>query len=471
MRTAMTPDEIKHTARLKAEELHDEWLEDRIGSKLSEGDIRRDMANDDIGESVLLEEIEHCRLNKSQLINAHTDLLFMELKRESYAELRNPKKMLLSTQTAKIQEVPNKHPEIPISQKLEAFIHETKVKKPSIRDASINEYRLAVRELIDILGDMNISKIHYNEAVTYRETMGKLPKHRNKSKAYRSKTTQELLKLDIPDTDLLTAQTINGRLGQLSSYFDWLKRCGDINKNPFHNLRIETKANNYSAYTTSELKTIFSSALYTSSPYAKRKTTTQSHWWVIVLAAFTGARIGELIQMRPSDITESEGVLSMTVTDEGEGMSVKTSAGKRKFPIPPILLDLGFDEYIKAITKSQAKTLLPGIALGSDKAGSVASKWFGTYKTSHLPESFSNGGKVFHSFRHTFISNAMKCGLEIPKIQQIVGHEPKLLGETATYKGDGYSQEQLLQELNKFKYENLNLSKLKNDWKRLNIMK
>jgi len=467
----MTPNEIRHIAKLKAEELHEEWLEARIGSKLSDGDLERELFNDDIGESVLQEELALGRLNKSQTLNAETDLMFIALKRRSYAQLRNPENLLLSTETSKIQKSPNKRPEILISDKLEAFIEDKRAKRSSIKDASLKEYRLAVQELIDILGDINVLDIRYVEAVNYRETMRKLPKHRNISKAYRSKTIQELLELDIPDKDLLSAKTINDRLSQLSSYFDWLERCEDIKKNPFRNLRIETNVTSYVSYKTNDLKDIFSSPIYVNSPYSRRKTTTQSHWWLIILGAFTGARIGELMQMRLEDITESDGILSMTVTDEGEGMSTKTSAGKRKFPVLPILLTLGFREYVEAMKKTTATTLLPDIAIGKDKAGSIASNWFGRYKQKHLSSSLNQKGKVFHSFRHTFISNALKCDIDITKLQQIVGHESKILAETETYKGDGYSQEQLLRELNKFEYKDLDIKTLKNDWRRLNIMK
>jgi len=467
----MTPDEIRHTARLKAEELHEEWLEARIGSKLSDGDLERELFNDEIGESVLQEELALGRLNKNQTLNAETDLMFIGLKRRSYAEFRNPENLLLSTETARKQEAPKIQLKILINDKLEDFLYEKKTKKSSIREASLEEYRLAVRELADILGDINILDIHHKEAIKYRDTMRKLPKHRNKAKEYRLKTTQELLKLDIPDTELLSANTINGRLDQLSSYFDWLVRLGYINKNHFQDLRMEVKVNSYVPYTTNELKIIFASDIYIDSPYAKRKTTTQSHWWVIVLGAFTGARIGELMQMRLEDISESDGILSMEITGEGEGMSVKTSSGNRKFPIPPILLELGFRQYVEAMRKTSATTLLPGIAIGKSKSGSIASKWFGTYKKGHLPNSFHKKNKAFHSFRHTFIERAIQCGIDVQKLQQIVGHESKTLAETETYKGDGYSQEQLLRELNKFKYENLDISALKNDWKRLNMKK
>lgn len=470
LRTLMTHDEIKYTARLKAKELHDEWLNERINKRLSDGDLEQEIFNDEVGESVLKEEIGLNRLNENQLLDAYTDLMFIALKRRHNSQLRNTEDLLLSTETAPTQNAPEKLKKIlKISSKIEEFISDKKATKSSIREDSLTEYRIAIQELIDILGDINVLDIRYEQATTYRNTIKKLPKHRKTSKSYKSKTIQELLGLEIPEANLLSAKTINGKLSLLSSYFEWLEQYEVIKKNPFKNLRIEASNNHYNSYTSNDLKIIFSSPLFIASAYSKRKTTNQSHWWLIVLAAFTGARIGELMQMRLEDITETDGVLSMAVTDEGEGMSVKTSAGKRKFPVPPILIELGLMEYIEDMKKTSATTLLAGIPLCSRKAGSIASKWFGRYKKNNLPNSFSEENKVFHSFRHTFISNALTLEIELPKLQQIVGHEPSLLGETATYKGEGYSQKQLLLELNKFKYENLDLSKLKNDWKRLRM--
>lgn len=172
--------------------------------------------------------------------------------------------------------------------------------------------------------------------------------------------------------------------------------------------------------------------------------------------------------MRLQDISKTRGILSITVTDEGEGMRVKTSAGRRTFPVHSDLLKLGFENYVDRLRNSGQIKLLPQLPAPIRKAGDATSKWYNErYRDIFLPQ-FKAEKKVFHSFRHTFIQRAVQAGLELQYIQQMVGHEKKFFGETATYARDGYSQEQLLNELNKFSYVDFSIDDIAGGWEELN---
>jgi len=147
---------------------------------------------------------------------------------------------------------------------------------------------------------------------------------------------------------------------------------------------------------------------------------------------------------------------------------VKTKAGLRVFPVHSQLLDLGFTEYLSQQRKLGHTQLLPLLPAGCKKPGDATSKWYNErYRPKHLSANFKPEKKVFHSFRHTFISTAYRADVDLLKLQQMVGHEKSLLRETATYAQQGSSQKQLFEELNKVQFDGLDLSHLVNGWSKL----
>lgn len=269
--------------------------------------------------------------------------------------------------------------------------------------------------------------------------------------------------MNVAPDSCLSSKTISGRLTNLRSYFTWLKQHRTVDLNPFEGVEIEVVSESYAAYTVEDLNTIFSSELFKDSSY-RRKSGTKSNWWLVVLAAFTGARIGELAQLKLTDITETDGVISIQVTDEGDEQRVKTEAAIRKFPVHPYLLELGFEEYLAEVKGKGLSKLLPSIPKIVKKSGDQSSKWYGRYRNSYLPAGFQGDRKVFHSFRHSFIQTASQCEAEIPKLQRMVGHEPAYFKETATYIGEAFTQKSLLEELKKAQYRGLDLSLLRGGW-------
>lgn len=94
--------------------------------------------------------------------------------------------------------------------------------------------------------------------------------------------------------------------------------------------------------TDDELKKLFSTALHTryalpEPPKAGR----DAAYWIPLLGAFTGARLGELCQLRTVDVQTVEGMHVLVLTDDGESQSIKSAAGHRTVPLHSELLRLG----------------------------------------------------------------------------------------------------------------------------------
>lgn len=81
-------------------------------------------------------------------------------------------------------------------------------------------------------------------------------------------------------------------------------------------------------------------------------------YWVPLFQLLMGARPGELVQAQVGDVVTEEGTPLLSITDEGEehdedeeiplhAKRVKTEAARRKVPIHPELLRLGFLDYLR----------------------------------------------------------------------------------------------------------------------------
>lgn len=142
---------------------------------------------------------------------------------------------------------------------------------------------------------------------------------------------------------------------------------------------------------------------------------------LILLGAYTGARIEELCQLRVEHLIKPDGIDSFDIVDS------KTTAGIRVVPVHPALTHTV--EHLKR--DSQDGYLIPSDSKNKYGIRSDAlSKAFGRLKEAH-----GYGGQhVFHSIRKTVITQLHRAGVQGPLIAELVGHE------TGTVTFDVYSQ-------------------------------
>ena len=194
-------------------------------------------------------------------------------------------------------------------------------------------------------------------------------------------------------------------------------------------------------------------------------------WWLLPTLLFTGARTGELVQMRLDDVYKVDGILTAHIrADEEHGQTVKTEAGKRVVPIHPVLLALGFDEYLERMRGAGHERVFEAFKLYSDKSSRSASRWFGEiYKKRFLSEGLGEGKKVLHSFRSTFITSALNNGADDRLVQQLVGHSnSKELGATAIY-DKGADVPQLFEAIKKVRFDGVDFERLVDGWQGLKL--
>ena len=303
------------------------------------------------------------------------------------------------------------------------------VPEPAWKHKTAKGQQATFDEFLELVTDLRVAQLDRGIMQAYIQRVSRLPK--NRRKLYGDTPAFELLKLDLTASQLPSSRTVAEKLVHIGSFLKWcrlIKRYSDTD--PTEGLSVRAKSRSYAPFNQTDLKALFENQEYTEGGHKKLW-----HFWVPLIALYTGARQTEIGQLLVENIVEEDGVWVLIVTDTGEGQRVKTQAGIRKVPINSILQRIGLVEYAMQLREMGEERLFPDLTQGPFGWGQKISRWFNdTYKKKCGVSADPTGGrKVFHSFRHTAITKAVGAGLPIQHCQQVFGHEKSSLGETATY--------------------------------------
>ena len=202
-----------------------------------------------------------------------------------------------------------------------------------------------------------------------------------------------------------------------------------IPQNPWQGLYIKVpKVITRRPWRDEELHTLFSQPLFQKYelPESSRGGGAAAYW-IPLIGLFTGARIGELAQLRTSDITYEDGVPVINITDAGDGQKLKTSASRRSIPIHSELLRLGLLKYVADVRSAKPPlsdlppdSLWPELGSCSERQSNQISSWFSSYrKKIGLTDIYPD----FHCLRHTARTKMAKAKIPEQVMDAITGHE------------------------------------------------
>lgn len=203
----------------------------------------------------------------------------------------------------------------------------------------------------------------------------------------------------------------------VSSYFDWLVNEGHLEQNPFLNIKLPKppkilESRSYISFTHEDLEQIFNERLVEDAKQFPE------FYWLPVLGLYTGARLNEIFQLTINDVFLDAPVPYIDINNNN-GKTIKNRSSIRKIPIHPKLFELKFDEYVNAIKNDKQTKLF--------SSESPFSRHFRAY-TSKV--GITDKKKVFHSFRHGFISELQLNHVSLEIRQALAGHTPKTITES-----------------------------------------
>jgi integrase len=214
-----------------------------------------------------------------------------------------------------------------------------------------------------------------------------------------------------------TAINTDKILTMLSALLSYAHDQGWLTSNPAKGIKVGARSNAKAArlpFDLPALKLIFGSPVYTEHARPEGGAG-EAAYWLPLLALYTGARLEELAQLQPADIqqapyTDASGsahsAWCIRISDEGEGQGVKTATSRRRVPVHPDLIELGFIDYAQSITGPR---LFPALKPDREgREGALWGKWFGKYIHKL---GITDSRMVFHSFRHLLKHTMRECGI------------------------------------------------------------
>lgn len=188
-------------------------------------------------------------------------------------------------------------------------------------------------------------------------------------------------------------------------------------------------------------------------------------YWVPILMLFTGARVSELAQLAVSDIKLEASLPYIDILTEYDPndpedrpyvVSEKTENSRRRIPIHPDLLCLGFDKYVRDAKAAGWERLFPSWKLSKNEKQLYSSApWVRKFNDKLVPAITKRHPKpTLYSLRHTF-KTQMAVSKVPPQYQdKILGHADR--GMDARYLGS-IPLPELAEEIAKVKYPGLAL--------------
>lgn len=285
---------------------------------------------------------------------------------------------------------------------------------------------------IEVIGDIESSQLQPSHSVKFKQALLSLPKNRKKG-MYKNLSIEEIINANIESSEKMANETIKSYLGRVSTFLNWLSRNNyamDKLSLPLQNVTKNTTAAHEERppYNDDELKRLFNSHQYLQGTHKQA-----SHYWVPLLALFTGARQNELCQLYKNDIYQDSetGIWVIDINQKTSDKSLKKPNHARLVPIHKQLKKLGFLGYVKAVTNER---LFPCLPFTHNKYGHKLSRWYNyTYtntKNCNIRRTDGNN-PTFHSFRHTVETQLdHKHGVQPHQIAHLVGQNPPGKSET-----------------------------------------
>lgn len=361
------------------------------------------------------EEME-CRLRSFLELKAMSLETFIEHLRGNY-QLPYPWEL------GEFSEEDKKKQSVKLKKLIDDYIQE-KISLKNWREKTLKENLFKLYLFCDILGDPAVDDLGMDHIRFYKEKLMNFPKNKSKSPAYRDKPIEEIINMEIPEGDRISAQTVSNSFNKVRSFLEWAKNQGYSSMdglNSILQIRVGTRPDEAKQpFSAEDLEKLFYSPDYLNGTFKQ-----PYYFWLPLLGLFTGARIEELCQLHLNDICQVDGVWCIDINDKEE-KQIKTMAGKRIIPIHPEMIErLGFLSYVESLRSKGETRLFPELSRTGDRGYShEPSKWFSRYrKKVGVVEDEEHGKRTFHSFRHTFLNLCKNHGVDHDKAAEFAGHD------------------------------------------------
>jgi integrase len=323
--------------------------------------------------------------------------------------------------------------------------------------STVKRSRFVLRILKDLIGDRLVHTIDTDDMRVFVKTLKSWPSHAATKKSFSGLTPKKLVERAMEQGHkVISTTTCQQRIDLLRAFFRWCKAKSYL----FHDLLVGARRFATTATPVVKKKPFADNELRSIFDHAKLSALTEPHkFWVPLLGLFQGMRVNEAAQLYVDDISVDR-IPTITISGEREGQNIKTRSSNRLIPIHPMLIELGFLDYVEDLRQLKSRHLFPGLRWGKSGPGESISNWFN--RTVLKKCGITTKQKTLHSLRHTFCTSAERHQVRIHRIARLVGHAPS--GDTTLehYVGEADVPE-CLKDIKKVRYSKLDIPKYNPD--------
>lgn len=315
----------------------------------------------------------------------------------------------------------------------------------SIKQQTLNQDRVTMRLFIEIAGDLPVAQYERRHVTVFLTTLRRLPSTYGKSPKDKDRTVRELIEAaDAKNSPRLAERTVERHCNVIRQFLQFAYDQSEISKEQLEiakhpKFKVASARSQRDQWEDDELVKLFCSPVWTGMKSKQRKTVPGSvierdaYFWLPLLGIYHGNRLEECAQLFGGNIRQVDDVWCMHITDEGEGQQLKNETSRRTVPIHPVLLGMGFIEYVQSVAPAQTDPIFPDLEPGGAdmKRGYTFTKWFSRYRS----KMGIKNGRDYHSFRHNVTTQLLNNGIPQHHVDLLTGHASA--GETVSryYKG------------------------------------
>jgi integrase len=238
-------------------------------------------------------------------------------------------------------------------------------------------------------------------------------------------------------------KTIKRHFSALGRLFTYLKRRGEYEgENPAHGFEFPSKGrarDKRKMWEGDLLRKLFVSPVWAGCLSEDGRSSPGSliikdnKYWLPILGLFHGNRLEEFAQLRRSDVRCEGDIWFLDINDEGT-KQLKNEQSKRRVPIHPRLKQLGFLDYVWAVTSKPEDQVFPDLQPGGPdgKLGYSFTKWWTRYRKDI---GVYTRGLDYHAFRGSVATKLAAVGVSLDLRNELLGHEGKSVDERVYQKG------------------------------------
>ena len=331
----------------------------------------------------------------------------------------------------------------PLSKLVRDFVGEN-AKANRWRDRSRRDAEGCLALFLRIVGgERRIGTLSRKDLAGFRDTLTRWPSNANKR--YPGRSIQEVLAM--AEASFLSVTTVNNHLGYVSQLFSWCVSNEYADRNIAKGLMIRRKEvggeddGSREAFSREDMLRMLRSPLYTAAP-SKRSA---ERWWIPLVLMLEGLRLNEAAQLATVDIKSLSDIPCIDVNAGSSGQTLKSRSAARRVPLHPLLIELGFLDFVEEMRAAGQKRLFPNLKLKRGTFAQDISRWWGRFVRKHVTTSRKK--VAAHSLRHGFIDSLKQNRADAAVLKELVGHSHGANALTLSVYGKQYEPKTLLDEM------------------------